>query len=172
VLEGRLHVSFVSSTLQWGGAITLPIPGLDDASISVAPDYFSKGTRFQFAIGLKALLEQDKPLLLSGLPDGRPLPDITDGVLPRWDGEIKGFPLSLYLSRDAFGIFIPLSFTAGGVSLPMMISLAIKDERGNILGKAYAVPNNIHKKGSGLFILLPYLGAEPDGAPSPKTEMM
>ena len=39
-----------------------------------------------------------------------------------------------------------------------MISVPIQDERGNQLGKAYAIPSNDTGKGSGLFVLLPYLG--------------
>jgi hypothetical protein len=153
VLQKNLYVSFVATTLQWDQGITVPIPGLDDATLSVAPDLQSSGTVFQFSIGLEALLGGGKPLPVSGLPDGRALPDVQGGALPRWDADVRGLKLSLYLSDDAFAIFVPL-----GIKPPWLVSVRIEDERGNLLGKAYAIPSNVGGSGSGLFILLPYLG--------------
>ncbi|MEK6577863.1 MAG: hypothetical protein AABZ55_01435 [Bdellovibrionota bacterium] len=159
VVQKRLYVSFISKTLQWDVGLTIPIPGLRDATVSVAPDLSSDGTVFQFSIGLEALLNHGQAFPLTGLPDGRPLPDIQGGVLPRWDVDIKKLRMSLYLSNDAFGIFVPLAFLdQNGVGLPVQISVDIEDERGNRLGRVYALPMNINRTGSGLFILLPYLG--------------
>lgn len=168
VQQSHLYVSFISTTLQWDMGLTVPIPGVDDSTISVAPNLNSPGTVFQFSISLAALLNQGKPLPKTGLPDGRPLPDIQGGVLPRWDSQIKDLMLSLYLSNEAFGLFVPLQLSSStGVSLPFMVSVSIQDERGNLLGKAYAIPSNESGSGSGLFVLLPYLGAEPPPAGSP-----
>jgi hypothetical protein len=159
VLKSHLYVSFTSTSLHWDQGLTVPIPGLDDSTISVAPDLTSSGAVFQFSIGVDALIKQGKALPHSGLPDGTPLPDVTGGTLPRWDTQIKGLKLSLYLSDDAFGLFVPLSFISQkGVSLPYQVSVSIQDERGNTLGKVFALPG---ESGSGLFVLLPYLGAEP-----------
>jgi hypothetical protein len=165
VLQSRLYVSFVSTTLKWDEGLTVPIPGLTDATASVSPDLASEGTVFQFAIGLQSLLNDGKPLPLAALPDGRNIPDIQDGKLPRWDTEIRKLKLSLFLSDDAFGLYVPLTFiNKKGVTLPYMVTVTIKDERGNQLGKAYALPPKSDGTGSGLFVLLPYLGAEPRSA--------
>lgn len=167
VVQSHLYVSFVSTALRWDQGLTLPIPGLDEATVSVTPDLATSGTVFQFSIGLAALLNNGKPLPLSGLPDGRAIPDIQGGTLPRWDAQVRDLKLSLYLSNDAFGLFVPLSLISKkGISLPVMISVRIEDERGNILGKGYAIPSNSTGGGSGLFVLLPYLGAEPHPAGS------
>jgi len=177
VLQSNLYVNFVSTSLHWDTGLSVPIPGLDDANLSVAPDIESGGTTFQFSIALASLLNQGKPLPLSSLPDGREIPDIEGGQLPRWDLKLKGaMTLSLYLSTDAFGLFVPLDFVSKkGLTLPWMVSVKITDDRGNLLGKAYAIPSQ-DGAGSGLFVLLPYLGGKifieaarpgPSPAPSP-----
>ena len=165
VVQSHLYVSFVSTALKWDQGLALPIPGLDEATVSVTPDLATSGTVFQFSIGLAALINNEKPLPLSGLPDGRAIPDIQGGTLPRWDSQVRDLTLSIYLSNDAFGFFVPLSLiTKKGFSLPATVSVKIEDERGNNLGKGYAIPSNSKGKGSGLFVLLPYLGAEPHPA--------
>jgi hypothetical protein len=159
VLQSRLYASFVSTTLHWDVGLTAPIPGLQDSSVSVSPDLASSGTVFQFSIPLGSLLNHGRPLPIEALPDGRPLPDIQGGELPRWDTEINGLKLSVYLSNDAFALFVPLNFVAkNGFTLATQVSVSIEDERGNLLGKAYAIPVNVSGSGSGLFVLLPYLG--------------
>lgn len=161
VTQGSLYVSFVSTNLHLTAGLGFPIPGLEDATFSFGPDLQSNGTAFHFIIGLQSLVDHGKPLPEEGLPDGRPLPDIQGGVLPRWDVEIEGIKFSVYLSNDAFGIFMPLDLTAKGVSLPVMISVSIKDDRGNLLGQGYAIPGTAAGTTSGLLLLLPYLGGQP-----------
>ena len=164
VIQQRLYVAFVSTTLSWDYGVTTAIPGLKDATVTVAPDLITGGTVFQFSIGLAALLNDGKPFPLSGLPDGRAIPDIEGGVLPRWDAEIEQLKLSVYLSNEVFGLFVPLKFMSKkGVTLPWLVSMKIRDERGNLLGKVYAIPQNVGGSGSGLLILLPYLGGAPQG---------
>jgi hypothetical protein len=165
VLKGRLYVTFLAETINWDFGATFPIPGLSDATVGIAPDLSSSGTLFQFSIGIASLLNHGQALPLSGLPDGRAIPDIVGGELPRWDAHLsktKDLTISLYLSNDAFAFFVPIGFTAkSGLTLPVMISVSIQDEKGNLLGKAYAIPSNLSGTGSGLFVLLPYLGGVP-----------
>jgi hypothetical protein len=164
VIQGRLYVSFVAETLTWDYGISVGIPGLSNSSVSVAPDLNSAGTVFQIALGLEDLLNHGKPFPLSGLPDGRAIPDIEGGALPRWDVDLKHLKLTSYLSNEAFGLFVPIKLqTKKGFKLPWLVSVKIIDERGNLLGKAYAIPENVSGSGSGLFILLPYLGGAPQG---------
>ncbi len=164
VIQKRLYVSFVSTTLEWDVGGQFPIPGLDGATLGIAPDLNSGGTVFQFSVPIESLLNNGKPLPYSALPDGRPIPDITDGQLPRWDFTAKNLTMSFYLSDEAFGAFVPLTLkTRKGKTLSSYISVSIEDERGNLIGKAYAIPPNVSGGGSGVFILLPYLGGQPEG---------
>jgi hypothetical protein len=160
VLKGRLYVAFVATRLQWDAGVTLPIPGLGDATVSLAPHLSSDGTVFQFQVGIRSIINDGKPLPYSGLPDGRFIPDVAGGEMPRWDFQIKQVTLSLYLSDDAFGVFIPLDLTG----LTNMVSIFIEDEKGNRLGKAYAIPpaiseasKNMSGNGSGVLVLLPFV---------------
>ena len=169
VLNGSLYVSFVSTTLHLDAGATIQVPQLADATMSVSPDIATNGTVFQFSVGLAALVNQGKALPLEGLPDGQPLPDVTGGVLPRWDFTIAKLNISAYLSSDAFGLFIPLSFLdLKGIPLLIQVSQNITDAKGNLLGRAYAIPSNVSGAESGLFILLPYLGSAPVGSSPPK----
>ncbi|OFZ82153.1 MAG: hypothetical protein A2583_07515 [Bdellovibrionales bacterium RIFOXYD1_FULL_53_11] len=167
VVQKRLYASFTATALQWDFGITVPIPGLKDATAGIAPDMMSGGTIFQFSIGLESLVNNGQPLPRLGLPDGRPIPDVADGVLPRSDTHLKSLKLSIYLADDAFGIFVPITFRSKkGYTLPWVVSMKIRDERGNVLGKAYAIPEQGDNTDSGLLLLLPYMLGQPMPAPS------
>src|SRR4051812_19245814 len=128
VLQKRLYVSFVATELRWDDGLTFPIPGLKDATISVSPDISSDGTVFQVAIPLASIINDRTGFPYSGFPDGRALPDVAGGELPRRDFRIKDVDLSLYLSDDAFGFFVPLKLGSGGKFLTSLISVFIEDE--------------------------------------------
>lgn len=162
VLQKNLLVSFMTTAVNWDVGASFKIPGLLNSTLGIAPDLSGKGTVFQFVVPLSDLMEgQTFPSM--GLPDGRPIPDIKGGALPRWDVPISngpnGMTLSVYLSDEAFGIFAPIP-----LKVLAQVSVKIEDERGNLLGKAYAIPLNVSGSGSGLFILLPYLGGAPQSA--------
>lgn len=165
VLDQQLYVSFVATALNWNEGISTAIPGLNGATVSISPDLQSSGTVFQFAIGLDTILGnsngQGQP---AGLPDGSMIPDITTGVLPRWEVTINKYSFYLYLSDDAFGIYLPLPMiNAQGEALTGTVSLPINDDRGNLLGKVYAVPSATAGD-SGVLLLLPYLGGQSTSA--------
>lgn len=163
VQNNHLYAGFLAQTLNIDAGATVPIPGLRGATLGINP-YLdtsgqgqSSGTVFQIDIDLTQL--HGVNYSLAGLPDGRALPDIEGGALPRWAFSIKNVKVYLYLANGAFGIFIPLNLTnQQGYTLPSMLSQEIDDERGNILGKAYAVPTQGAGTESGLLLLLPYIG--------------
>ncbi|MBC7691859.1 MAG: hypothetical protein H7222_08815 [Methylotenera sp.] len=162
MISQNLFVSFVSTQLHWDAGITVPIPGLKNSTVSVAPDLNSSGTVFQLSVGLKTLLDDiSVHHELGGFPDGRALPDVATGMLPRWDTDIHGLKLSVYLSEDAFGLFVPLKLISPkGAVLDLMVSVAITDEKGNLLGKAYAIPASSLSSSqptSGIFVLIPFI---------------
>lgn len=160
ILEKQLSVSFVSTVLNTDIGLSFPIPGLEGATLGLGPDLQSDGTLFQFTIPLKSLLKGTQGVPLSGLPDGRPLPGVITGRLPRWDFTADRTQVSLYLSSDAFGLFVPLRFLdQAGTTLPFTVSVPIRDDRGNPLGKAFALPAASSGKGSGIFVLIPAPGS-------------
>lgn len=165
VAQSRLYVSFVSTALSWDAGVTVPIPGLPDATVGVAPDLTSNGTVFQFSIPLSSIRAPSLPgagLPWAGLPDGRPLPGVRSGALPRWDFQIDRLRASAYVAEDVFGLFLPLALTTRtGLKLPFVVSMNVRDERGNAIGKAYAVPALSSREESGLLLLLSYLGGSP-----------
>jgi hypothetical protein len=162
VIQNHLYASFVSTNLNWDAGGTVPIPGLKDATVGISPYLPTdgsplEGTVFQFSIGLDSLGATN--YALAGLPDNRDLPDIQGGKLPRWSFSIKKEPIYLYLADEAFAIFVPLKLqTSAGVSLNVMVSATIQDERGNRVGKIYAIPSVANGNISGLLVMLPFPG--------------
>ena len=157
VQEKRLFVSFLAIKLHWDYGGSIGIPGLPGSLVSVSPDMTTGGTLFEFSIDTTDLVSDITHGLPSkGLPDGRPLPDVASGVMPTWQLPIhSGMELSLYLSEDAFGIFVPIDLSSiKGIPLLTEISFEIHDQQGNLLGKAYALPSNGGQ--SGLLALIPY----------------
>jgi hypothetical protein len=161
VLNQQLIASFVSTTINLDAGAQIPIYGLQGAFISATPYLPTdgsplEGTLFQVSVDLNDL--QGTNFAVAGLPDGRPIPDIEGGELPRWSFPIKGETIYLYLADQAFGIFIPLPLSAKGVSLGATISATVTDERGNTVGKVYAIPSVPNGSTSGLLVLLPLPG--------------
>ncbi|MBY0469969.1 hypothetical protein K2X30_02300 [bacterium] len=163
VFDRHLVASFVSQTFKTDVGASFPIPGLKDAMLSVQPDLASAGTVFQISVGIDSLGGGEMHHEPQGLPGGGALPEVVGGALPRWDTMLGKLPISLYLSDEVFGIFIQLKFMdSKGFILPWIVSTVIRDDRGNQLGKAYAIPENVSGS-SGLLILLPYFSPKEAG---------
>jgi hypothetical protein len=161
VLNNQLIASFVSTAINLDAGAQIPIYGLQDSFISATPYLPTdgsplEGTLFQVTVDLADL--QGTNFTVAGLPDGRPIPDIEGGVLPRWSFPIKGETIYLYLADQAFALFVPLTLSAGGVSLNTTITATVTDERGNTVGKIYAIPSVPNGSTSGLLVLLPLSG--------------
>jgi hypothetical protein len=155
VLDGKLVVSFLSETLHLNGGGSFPIPGLKDATLGINPDLQSTGTVFTFSVDPTTLASSLSSGGKSvGLPGGQPIPDVTGGTLPEWDVKVAGADVSLYLSNDIFGFFVPMTFLQ---ALPATVSQDIDDSHGNILGRVYAIPAAGSGSESGLLILVPYV---------------
>ena len=164
VVQNNLIASFVASDLNTTVGGSIPIPDLTGATVSMSPYLPTdggpiKGTLFSFDIDLTALSSSSSAD--AGLPDGRPLPDVTGGQLPRWSFQIGGATgetIYLYLADEAFAIFVPLPLESNGVTLGSTISATFTDEHGNVVGKIYAIPSVSNGNSSGLLVLLPFPG--------------
>jgi hypothetical protein len=170
VLNQQLIASFVSTTINLDAGAQIPIYGLQGAFISATPYLPTdggalEGTLFQVTVDLTDL--QGTNFALAGLPDGRPIPDIEGGELPRWSFPIKGETVYLYLADQAFGLFIPLPLSAGGVSLGATISATVTDQNGNTVGKVYAIPSVPNGSTSGLLVILPLSGTTTGSTSNP-----
>lgn len=117
--------------------------------------YSGSGTLFRFDVDLTQL--HGKNFTLAGLPDGRPLPDVNGGVLPRWTFSVQNVPINLYLANGAFALFVPVPLTADGYSLSTVLSQEFDDEHGNLVGKLYAIPTQDAGTISGVLVLVPYV---------------
>jgi hypothetical protein len=158
VVGTNLNVGFDAETIHLDiGVSQIPIPFLKGASLGITPDLSGKGTVFQFVVDLTQLFQNIHPGNLIGLPNGQPLPDVTvnNGELPAWPMKVGDTELQIYLSGDVFGIFVPMNFLS---SLPAMLSEDVTDSRGNLLGRVYAIPADTGGEGSGLLMLLPFVG--------------
>lgn len=161
VQKNRLYASFVAQSININEGMTIPFPEVPGATIGVNPYLDTTGqgkggTVIQFDVDLTQL--KGKNFSVAGLPDGRDLPDVEGGVLPRWAFSIKNVDVYAYLADGAFAVFFPINLVSPqGYGLPSMISKEIDDERGNMLGKVYAIPAQGSKTTSGLLILVSFV---------------
>jgi hypothetical protein len=163
VANNTLTASFVATDLKTSLGISTPIPDLTGATASIGP-YLStsssgseiQGTIFTFDVDLNTLAASTATE--AGLPDGRPLPDVTSGELPRWSFQIGGETIYVYLADEAFAIFVPIQLESDGVTLGTTISASFTDDHGNVVGKMYAIPAVSSGNSSGLLVLVPFPG--------------
>ena len=101
VVNNNLIASFVASNLNIPVGASIPIPDLPGATASISP-YLSttggsavQGTLSSFDVNLTTLANSSATV--EGLPDGRPLPDITGGELPRWSFQIGGLRVKQFM---------------------------------------------------------------------------
>ncbi len=155
LLDGKLVVSFLTETLHINPGGTFDIPGLQDATLGINPDFQSKGTVLTFSFDLATLFKATSSGGASqGLPGGEPIPDISGGMLPEWNAKFESLNINLYLSSDVFGIFVPMNFLK---TLPSTLSQNVNDSHGNLLGRVYAIPASGTGTESGVLMLVPYV---------------
>lgn len=155
VVKTHLYASFVSTAVKLDEGLTAPIPGLSGATVTFGPDFASEGTLFQFSIPITSLINGGKPLPSRSLPDGRAIPNILGGTLPRWDVKLGSVSFNVYLSNEVFGLFVPINLSRKGITLPVTLSTSITDEKGNRIGKVYAMGTSNAQEQTGLLLLLP-----------------
>jgi hypothetical protein len=160
--DQHLFAGFQAANLNLTVGGSAPIPGLAAATVSITPalpvNGKAGGTVFQFDVDLSNL-GNGITYADAGLPDGRPLPGIDGGILPRWEFTIDGVTIYLYLQNStAFGFFIPIDLEdTNGFTLPETLSIEIDDSRGNLIGEAYAIPTAGSGTSSGLLVLIPFI---------------
>jgi hypothetical protein len=154
--RGNASLSVVFEDLSIDAGARIPLARPAGAFIELGPDFQSGGTLLVLSVPVSGLLQGGNGLPLFGLPDGRPLPGVRNGVLGAVSVQlpILGYSV-LYMSEDAYGVFFPLNLP----NLPVMISTRMRDERGNVLGVIYGIPKGSRGSVSGVLFLFPVEGA-------------
>ncbi len=156
ISDGRLNISLLTTALHWDVGGSVPIPQLDDATLSVQPDLMSTGVIFSLSAPIESILKNSPSFAMSALPDGRAIPGIESGQMHRTDVELgNGFNISLYINSEAFGFFAPLPIKQKGLAkyLKKPVMYWITDSKGNRIGKAYLMPPT-SKDGSGMGLMV------------------
>lgn len=150
--QARLSVVFPSFNIDAGARIPLGKPA--GAFVELSPDFESGGMLFIISAPLASLLNGGG-LPTMGLPDGRALPGVRGGVLPATGLALPAIGTTiLYMGRDVFGLFIPVNLG----SLPLTVTVKIRDQQGNLMGTVAAIPKGFTGRISGVLFLFPIEG--------------
>ncbi len=118
VLDGDyMRIAFVFEQIETNGGITLPIAQYPNSTIEIGPALSGSGTLMAFSIYLGDVFDGKLTQLdPQKLPDGRPLPGVPSGALPAVAFTIEQwYNVSLYLSKDVWGVFIPVDINLSGI---------------------------------------------------------
>lgn len=155
IANGYARLSIVFENLQADVGARIPLQRPANAYIEIGPDFNSNGTLFVITVPAASLFQGTDGLPLAGLPDGRPIPYIRNGLLGATQVNLPLFGTTyLYLAADVFGIFIPVNLP----DVPVMVTTRIRDEGGNVLGALVGIPKGRTGWISGILFLFPIDG--------------
>lgn len=158
VANGRATLAVVFDKLKIDAGVRIPLQRPADGYIEMGPDFNSGGTLFVISAPLASLLGGNGDLLQVGLPDGRPIPGVYNGVIGAVAVKLPLFGISyLYLGSDVYGIFLPLELP----NVPVIVTTKMRDEKGNIIGIISGIPKGSKGQISGVLFLFPVEGSGP-----------
>lgn len=156
IVGGRASLSIVFDNLQIDAGVVIPLARPAGAFIEMSPDFFTLGTLFKISVPVASLFQGNGDLTQIGLPDGRPLPGVKNGML---GALVANLPVLgnvfLYMGSDVFGIFFPLPLP----NVPVMVTFKIRDDKGNLLGILSGIPKGAKGTISGALFLFPVEGS-------------
>ncbi len=116
LLQDNLMISAVFENVQLDGGLRYNIPKYKYSYIEISPDLESAGTMMSVSISLKDIIEGGlESLPPATLPGGRAIPGVKSGSLPAVAFSIEKFHnMSLFVSKDVFGIFLPTKVGVDG----------------------------------------------------------
>jgi hypothetical protein len=116
LLQDNMLISAVFENIQLDGGLRYNIPKYKYSFLEISPDVESNGTLMQVSISLKDIVEGGLDQLdPQKLPGGRNLPGVTSGSLPAVAFTVEKFKnMTLYVGKDVFGIFLPVSVGVDG----------------------------------------------------------
>lgn len=157
IQDGKVILSIELTGIDLPVGLTVPIPKLDQSTVTVAPSFGEdgsfNGTLIKVAFDLRDV-ENDEFRVVphQTLPDGRDFPFLIDGTLPALAVNIpKALDTTFYASQKVFGFFLP-------IKIPSDFQLSVH-YRIKVNGKKYGIVSLIHadeetQEGSGLIVLL------------------
>jgi hypothetical protein len=154
VANGRANLSVVFSNLHMDAGATIPLSRPQGGTIQLGPDFESGGSIFVISTPLSSL-SNNAGLPMAGLPDGRPIPGIRQGVLQAAQVNLPIIGMTyLYMGSDVFGLFVPVNLG----SLALTVTVRIRDEKGNLVGTLAGIPRGQTGSMSGVLFLFPIDG--------------
>lgn len=116
LLQDNLMITAVFDNVQLDGGLRYNIPKYKYSYLEISPDLQSAGTLMSVSISLKDIVDGGLDALPTAtLPGGRNIPGVTSGTLPAVSFSIEKFNnMTLYVSKDVFGIFLPTKVGVDG----------------------------------------------------------
>ena len=116
LLQDNMIISAVFENIQLDGGLRYNIPKYKYSFVEISPDLESAGTKMVVSISLKDIVDGNLTSLpATTLPGGRNLPGVASGTLPAVAFSIEKFHnMSVYVSKDVFGIFLPTKVGVDG----------------------------------------------------------
>ena len=116
LLQDNMIITAVFENIQLDGGLRYNIPKYKYSYVEISPDVESTGTKMVVSISLKDIIDGGLTSLpATTLPGGRNLPGVASGSLPAVAFSIEKFHnMSLYVSKDVFGIFLPTKVGVDG----------------------------------------------------------
>ena len=116
LLQDNMVITAVFEDIQLDGGLRYNIPKYKYSFVEISPDIETSGTKMVVSISLKDIIEGDLTSLpATSLPGGRNLPGVASGTLPAVAFSIEKFNnMSVYVSKDVFGIFLPTKVGVDG----------------------------------------------------------
>lgn len=156
IQDGKILLSMELEKIDLGTGLTLPMPKMQNSTITLGPtmnpDGTFGGTLIQVAFDLKDV-ESDEFRVVDPqlLPDGRTFPFLIDGTLPALAVNVpKAKNMTFYASKNVFGFFLP-------IRVPKEFTVSVH-YRIKINGKNYGIVSLIHPdqqgEGGGVVALL------------------
>ena len=153
--EDYVQISTVFERLNLSTGVRYNIPEYQGSYIELGPDLQSSGTLLSINVKLENILDEDLLFMdPKKLPGGRPIPSISSGELPAMALHSRELSnLTFYLSKDVFGVFIPLDF-GFDVGVNNILTSRYHSNSGLPIGTISLVGQDENDEHSGIFLLL------------------
>lgn len=118
VVDGQILLTFEFLNMQVDAGLKAPIPKTKRSYMEFSPNVLNGGMLLVFSLDVEDLASIDIGVGDGNtLPDGRPVPGISGGVLQnsiRLDTDWHD--VSFYFHKELFGFWIPVGFETAGIS--------------------------------------------------------
>lgn len=151
LLQDNLLIKTVFENIELEGGLKYNIPKFKYSYLEISPDVESNGTMMTVSISLKDILGGKlDDLSMQKLPGGRNIPGVASGSLPAISFSVEKFHnMTLYISKDVFGIFLPTTVGVDGAIASFRYYISEQKA-----GTISLVGNDENGENSGVLLLL------------------